>query len=458
MTQSAWAEMPPRRRGACPSAGAELASGDGLLSRVRLPGGRITAPDFDRVAALAKAHGNGLVQVTRRGNLQIRGLTPTSSARLTSDLVEAGLAVTPPAAEAARNILAGPVADLDPTAWLDPFSVAHALDRRLCRDERLWALPPKFRFAVCGGGHHPANLDADLRADAVPGESGLCYRLALAGTPATARPLGWCRPDEAAAVLAALARRFVELNVRRSEPVGRLATLLADTGDQSFRQLDGIRVGNLEPPALATRDTAPGPHEYGFELGIPFGQLDSSTARWLAALSRNRGDGTLRLTPQRRIVLPGLDHGAVGELAQSGLVTGARDPRTALVACPGAGGCLSGTTFTRDHARDWARAVPELFDDGSLELHVSGCAKGCARSWPAPLTLTARAGGYDLMLDGGPEPCGEDRVRAGLAPESVPDVLYRLARFLESRAGAGESRLTTLRRLGRDAVRQALKP
>ena len=46
------------RRGACPSAGNPMASGDGLLSRVRLVDGRMTPTGLRRVAALADEHGD----------------------------------------------------------------------------------------------------------------------------------------------------------------------------------------------------------------------------------------------------------------------------------------------------------------------------------------------------------------------------------------------------------------
>jgi precorrin-3B synthase len=47
---------------------------------------------------------------------------------------------------------------------------------------------------------------------------------------------------------------------------------------------------------------------------------------------------------------------------------------------------------------------------------VSGCAKGCARSGPAAVTLTGRAGRFDLVRDGrawdGPQ-------RPGLRPADI---------------------------------------
>ncbi|MCR6673419.1 hypothetical protein [Devosia ginsengisoli] len=96
------------RRGACPTLDAPMQTGDGLLARLRIKGGRLTPAQLARIAALAAEHGNGLIEITARGNLQVRGLTAASAApfaRATDALVkiERGLVVeTPPLAGTIR--------------------------------------------------------------------------------------------------------------------------------------------------------------------------------------------------------------------------------------------------------------------------------------------------------------------------------------------------------------------
>ncbi|MFN3615763.1 MAG: precorrin-3B synthase, partial [Rubrimonas sp.] len=48
-----------------------------------------------------------------------------------------------------------------------------------------------------------------------------------------------------------------------------------------------------------------------------------------------------------------------------------------------------------------ARALAPPVPPGA-PLQVSGCAKGCARPAPAPWTLVAGAGGFDLAVGGAP--------------------------------------------------------
>jgi precorrin-3B synthase len=83
------------------------------------------------------------------------------------------------------------------------------------------------------------------------------------------------------------------------------------------------------------------------------------------------------------------------------------DPSSPLLrtdACVGAPACPQATVETRNLAHRLASHI-------AGRLHVSGCAKGCARAAPADVTLTGRDGRYDLAFD----------ARAG-APPTVADL------------------------------------
>jgi precorrin-3B synthase len=78
--------------------------------------------------------------------------------------------------------------------------------------------------------------------------------------------------------------------------------------------------------------------------------------------------------------------------AAAGFITDPADPRRSLAACPGAPACASGTVPARSDAL-------RLAERGITNIHVSGCAKGCA--YPRPgLTLVGRGGRYDIIRYG----------------------------------------------------------
>jgi precorrin-3B synthase len=81
-----------------------------------------------------------------------------------------------------------------------------------------------------------------------------------------------------------------------------------------------------------------------------------------------------------------------------GLITDPRDPLLQIEACPGAPGCRSTALDTRGDGRRLAALLPRFGFAGTV--HVSGCAKGCAKSGPADLVLVGSEGRYGIVRDG----------------------------------------------------------
>jgi precorrin-3B synthase len=127
---------------------------DGLLARVRVPGGRLDAPGMRAVASASRL-GNGIVELTSRAGLQIRGLADNS---LVAPLTAGGL-LPFPSHERVRNILASPLAGPEVDALVTE------LDRALCADPGLANLSGRFLFAVDDGtGLHGREADVMIPA------------------------------------------------------------------------------------------------------------------------------------------------------------------------------------------------------------------------------------------------------------------------------------------------------
>ena len=121
------------KRGWCPTVHAPMLSGDGLLVRVKPFGGRLPAAALHTFAAAVAEYGNGIVELTGRGNLQVRGVRDASA--FATAMLLAGLADADPVREARRNVITVPPCDdalvaeaeavLSETAGLAPkFAVA----------------------------------------------------------------------------------------------------------------------------------------------------------------------------------------------------------------------------------------------------------------------------------------------------------------------------------------------
>jgi len=382
-------------RGWCPTLFEPMASGDGLLLRVKPRAAHLSATQARALAEAAARYGNGWLDLTGRANIQIRGLRPETLEPFTRAMLEAGLADPDPGVERRRNLIVPPLLGADPAipesavAWLATLET-------LLADAALAALPAKFGLLLDAGGALPlTGVEADLTLRLTPGGA----EIHLPGTPLRAR-------GATPAAVAALLHAFLATPGAR-----RMRDAVQSAGAATLFAAAGLRA---EPtPPLSSPPQPIGFHPLGgagaLGLGIPFGALPVATLAHLGDLTERYGDGTLRLTPWRAVLLPGLTDPAPVRIAATGLITDPADPRLRLRACPGATGCASGLAETRADAA-------ALLGMGALPraglLHLSGCAKGCAHPAPAAVTLVAQTEGrYALIRQGR---ANDPPARAGL--------------------------------------------
>ena len=435
----------PRRRGTCPGVLAPMQVGDGFLLRVRVPAGVLPADHARRIAELGDRYGNGLIDLSHRGNLQLRGIAADALEPVTDALRAMGYVSSDAASEAVRNVLCSPTAGLDPTAAMDVRGVARTLDARLAADTALHRLPPKFGWLACGGGiGHLADSSTDVRFDAVDAER---FRVSLGGTLAKAAPLGLCRVEDVADVASALGRAFLELRATLAEPPRRMAGLVAAIGIEPFLtrlfplisppppsgggsgwgQVSHLMdlFGSAEPPHPTLLPGGEKEQAPAMVTAFPFGRL---TAAALSALASTCAE--IRITPWRALLLVAPSAEAERIAHSHGAILSHTDRRLKLTACSGAGGCDVGTTDTHATALAIADRAGPLLDHVRM-VHVSGCAKGCAHPAIADVTLTARDGVYDVALNAKP---GDAAPHIGLSPA---DAVARVAELLtEESTGA----------------------
>ncbi len=170
----------PSPRGACPGLSAPMPTGDGLLVRLA-PTEAMPVDAFAGLCAAARRHGNGIMEVTARGSLQVRGLTPRSAPLFADEVSRLGIA-----ASDGVPVLTNPLPD-DPGAIIDAGPLAAELRRALA--EVQLALAPKVSVVIDGGGPlHLDALSADIRLRAVGPREAPQWLLALQARRATAPP------------------------------------------------------------------------------------------------------------------------------------------------------------------------------------------------------------------------------------------------------------------------------
>jgi precorrin-3B synthase len=372
-----------------------MASGDGLVVRVRPPLGELTAEQARGLAGAATRFGNGLIELTNRANLQLRGVTETTHGFLLDTLAELGLLDADPRIEGRRNIVLNPFRGTEDHN--EQTRIGMQLAASLATSD-LDELPSKFGFIIDTGPNRClAHISGDIRIEAAGAQ--LIVRADGCATGRFVRDA-----EEAVSLTLDLARWFIATGGVGPDGRGRMARHLA--GEPVLPEK---LAGNIKPNE-GSFVPRPGPISSGLLVAAGFGQLAPDDLLALAAAARC----PIRITPWRMFFLPGVTDAAVIREYNS-LIPNPDDPLLRVHACIGAPGCTQSSVETRKLARDLAERL-----HASTTLHVSGCVKGCVYPTTCDLTLVGKEGLFDLVIRGSP---WDDPNRCALLPADLPDII-----------------------------------
>ncbi|HEY5855000.1 MAG TPA: precorrin-3B synthase [Aldersonia sp.] len=359
----------------CPGVFSAHPAADGYLARIRLPGGRIEPAQLEALAGVAARFGDAHLELTSRGNLQVRGITDLDA--VAEIVVAAGLIPTP-SHERVRNLQLsalsgrrGGNADLRP--------VLGDLDARLRADPVLADLPARFLFGLDDGrGDILAQLpDAGLLAHS-PDDA----ELVIGGVP-TGRSVPV--PDGAVIVLAA-ARAFLDDRTDdwRVADLADRPTLDALLGD--------LAAVSYPPPAQPSEPLVGWlPQDDGLvTLGavVAHARLPARTAEFLAAIGTD-----VCVTPNREILVCDLSEDVADTvlrvLAPLGLIFDEASPWARVSSCTGSPGCARSNADVRG---DLELRIHERPVTG--REHWCGCERRCGLPHGPVTAVVATPTGY----------------------------------------------------------------
>lgn len=369
-----------REQDACPGALQVHRAADGALARLRLPGGIITAMQLETLSRAATDWAAGTLELTSRGNLQIRGVTRTAA--VADAAASAGL-LPSPTHERVRNIVASPLSGrVGPTT--DIRALITELDEAIRADPELATLPGRFLFGIDDGSADISGLGADVGVH-LDGEAAA---LLLAGRDTGVR----LALNSAVPTMVAVARRF---NAGRESAwrVKELVDADALLGALTPSEAPGATWPAVTRPPIGWLEQ----HDGRITLGaaVPLGVLPARTAEYLAAI------GTpMAITPWRSILAFDLDEEvadvALRVLAPLGLVFDDNSPWLSVSACTGSPGCEHSMADVR---ADAAAAVAEpasahaRSNPSPVHRHFVGCDRACGSPGTGAV-LVATGDGY----------------------------------------------------------------
>lgn len=373
----------------CPGVFAPHPAADGALARIRLVGGVVSAEQMQILAAVSAEHGDGFLELTGRGNLQIRGITDVDTV---ADLLTAADLVPSTTHEKIRNIevsaLTGRLGGL-----VDLRPVADALDAALRATAGLDDLSGRFLFGLDDGHGDIVSRRPDV-AVVVTDDGGIRAQVVLDGTHVGAV----ADLAEVPAEMIAVALDMAELASGTS--AWRITDLDAQARDELLKRararLSGGVLAGGRPVVLPMAAEEPVVGWFAQDDGrvllgavVELGRLPARLAEFLAAIG-----APILITPNREILIADLSEGVaetvVRVLAPMGLIFDAASPWAVLSCCAGAPGCAKSHAPVRDDLLARVEQGPEVTE----REHWVGCDRGCGSPPHAHRRVQATGDGY----------------------------------------------------------------
>ncbi|MEZ5691910.1 MAG: hypothetical protein R3D71_09645 [Rickettsiales bacterium] len=317
-------------KGWCPSLEKPMESGDGLLVRIPIKFGLVSADILEKIADISAKYGNANLDLSNRGKLQIRGVRPATYEPLREELAGLGFIK-----DFMFNIIASQF-DEGSQKFADKlYSALIAADI---------ALPDKFLIVVDGGGVFPlSGLACDLYIPFLPSNKG--------------------RGQDEGDIIGSILEK---LNAIKK-------------CDKKIAAINSTRI----PIGFISLD-----EESGVVIASPeFGEMEAWQLAEISGIAEKYGSGEVIFAPFRRVILPNImvnnSTVVLSLLADLGFIINEKDPRFNIHACVGSPACSSALRDTRNFARSWIKDNP----DNTKIVHITGCSKGCAYRGKADITM-----------------------------------------------------------------------
>ncbi len=448
-----------------------------FMMRLRISNGLTNAEQVGVIASISEEFGTGIVDITTRQQIQIRGFDIDRLPEIWCRLERVGLCSLQTGMDNIRNVIGCPVAGLTPRELLDASPVVHEFTDVFLRNRAFTNLPRKFNVGISGCTEHCTHAESqDLALTPAIRQAGgreeHGFNVAIGGKMGSggcriATPLNvFVAPAEAAALCAEIVLIFRDHGPRGARTKARLAFLLDDWGAGKFRSALETRVGRTLAAAGrdarighgadhlgVSRQKQPGLNYVG--LAVSVGRVTARQLHELARLAATYGNGELRLTTAQNVIVPNVaDDRLTALLAEPLLLDLPHDPPGALrglVACTGIDYCHFALIETKEIALRTARQLAErLPPERRVSIHWSGCPAGCGNHSAADIGLlgkNVRVGdalvdAVDVFVGGrmGPNPKAGLKVLEDVPCADLPDVLEGIIPYVGGSRTRGHAR------------------
>ena len=376
------------------------------MVRVKIPGGRMTPAQLDRIAdVLESCSEHDVAHITTRQDIQIHYVPLEKSPGALRKLAQAGLTTREACNNTVRNVTCCPLASVCPRERVDIAEFQDDAMRYFLRHPLTQHLPRKFKISFSGCEADCAQgLLHDLAVVAVKKDGRFGFKLMAGGglghKPRHAVTVEEFVPEaDLIPCMEAVISLHNRYSNRKQRAKSRIKFLVDRFGPEGFvekyrEELARTRIALSGRPHVkgAWRDgaavegcTNPGaprkllpqkqPGLNVFPISVPIGDLTGPQMHGIAALMHKLGLSDVRTTQDQNLILVGVPDGHVAEVRAGLVALGLGEPKAGddVVACPGTSTCRLGITASK--------TIGGKITGGEhdLRLRASGCHNGCAQ-------------------------------------------------------------------------------
>ncbi len=471
------------------------------MFRIKIPFGKLTAEQLERIADISETYTNGNLHITTRQNIQLHYVKLKDSPAIWAALAEKQITAREACGNTVRNLTASPLAGVDPEEVFDPAPYSQAAFEYFLRNPICQDMGRKIKIAFSSSERDSAftyfhDFGFIPRLNTIEGQEQWGFKVVIGGGLGAVSMVAqtayeFLPEDQLIPFLEAALRVFDRYGEREKRMKARMKFLVKKLGLDGFMDLvrdewKAIKYKTftidrntviVEAAKLdkSLWDKSPVEEKlfeqwkatnifeqkqkgyYAVQVRVPLGNISAETARSVARLVRETAADDIRMTINQgfllRFVLPEALPHVFNQLHKLGLAAPGFDSTADITACPGTDTCALGVTNSTGLAQVLEGVIreeyPDLIEEQNLKIKISGCMNACGQHMAAQIgfhgssikkgALVAPA--MQVVLGGGVSPEGEgfiaDKV-IKLPTKRIPEALRSLLDDYIQHAKEGE--------------------
>lgn len=491
------------------------------MIRIKLPYGRLTTKQLNRIADISDEYSTGILHLTTRQDVQIHFVSLDKTPELWAKLEEDNITIREACGNTVRNVTASEKAGIDPQEPFDVTPYAHATFAYFLRKPFGQELGRKIKIAFSNSDEdsavtyiHDIGFIPKIKVENKIEVRGFKVLIGggLGAQPFLAKPAFEFLPeDKIIPFIEATLRVFDRHGERASRHKARIKYLINKIGLDEF-----LRLVQEEEKAIANKEykinrdyplTHVPKHQqvfttfrpaddkeykkwldtntfkqkqqgfYGVYIKIQLGNLTTETARKLANIVDLYAADDIRVTINQGFLLRYVREAALLplyiELKKLNLAAPGFNSVADITSCPGTDTCNLGISNSTQAAKELEKVIydeyPDLIYNNDIKIKISGCMNSCGQHSLAQIGFhgsSFKVGNHvvpalQVLLGGGTLGNGNGRISdkvIKVASKRAPDVLRNLLNDYEATAKEGENFNAYYDRNGEDYFYQLLKP